>query len=79
MTDELFSVEESLSPREKWIRNHGVTTEKRFDSKDGPWWEANCPAAKCKCDGTTEREAIDNLAAFLAKQGVPCWRTDSDL
>jgi hypothetical protein len=81
MTEELFEVPESLSPRLKWMRNHEVRT--RFaehlqlpwcawtdndDDWDQPGGMLNDPEA-CGL-GTTEIEAVEDLARAL---GVVNW------
>lgn len=81
MTDELFTVPESLSPREKWIRKHGVTTELdvSLDIASGETeYTATHPKAQRFENGTTTEFAIDELAIKLVQFGIPHWTTDPD-
>lgn len=74
MTDLFPDQEETLSPREKWKREHGVTTLKlTIPSPYGKDWEAASSMHDTVCNGDTADEALDNLAAHLAKRGIPGW------
>jgi hypothetical protein len=74
MTDELFAVPESLSPRLRWMRRHGITT-RRNDITETPSanWEAYQACSGDWEPGDTEHDAIANLAEAL---GIRLWNEE---
>jgi hypothetical protein len=81
MSEDLFPVEESLSPRAKWARDAGVQTHRsNIADIPEPWcaWlpdneECGIPVNPDACGfGVTEQEAIDSLAL---RHGALTWST----
>ena len=73
----LFEVEEVLSPRERWLRRHGVDTswlEPGTETAEGPVEEEDQWSARAadgtRAQGPDELEAIVALARAL---GVRLW------
>jgi len=67
---ELFQVGESLSPRLRWMRRHGITTE--FDGKSLTWF-AHTRDYVTWSAGDTEHDAIVNLAE---RKGIRLWNEE---
>jgi hypothetical protein len=57
---ELFNIDESLSPREAWLRRHNVTTE--FDHDDGEWHALDPRRPEIIGTGRDEEAALFELA-----------------
>lgn len=77
--NELFNIQPSLSPRLRWMGQHGIFTEKRnFNEEgDGPWWAWSHaktePHMKLEASDRTEDEALTNLAKKL---GIKLWNEE---
>ena len=68
MTDLFNETEETLSPREKWMKLHGVSA-----SQVGELWGATDGRETATAD--TKDEAIADLARKLSDNyGIPPWR-----
>lgn len=66
MTDELFDIPETLSPKESWKRQHSITT--RIDDRGA--WIASIGQMEEK--GDEENQALFRLASRV---GIPLWIT----
>lgn len=70
MTDELFQIDESLSPRLRWMRDKGVKTHYAEHMEESPWcawlWDNSkngLPVDPELCGyGLTEEDAVADLA-----------------
>ena len=73
---ELFDIEESLSPRLAWMREHGISVEDggpsfhpgdecELTGKTIYRYQASSPAFPVPLGGDTEMEAIEMMAAAL--------------
>jgi hypothetical protein len=69
MTDTLFDIPESPSPRLKWIRDHQVSLTSETTPAGHPHWTA-WVFPDTSGYGATEDEAIADLAKKLS---IPLW------
>jgi hypothetical protein len=68
MTDELFQIPETLSPRLRWMREHQVTTTKEAEPSGDLWTAWVFPDTSGY--GATEDDALADLAKKLS---IPLW------
>lgn len=66
--DELFSVPENLSPRLKWMREHGITTTKTTVTVEKD-------AVRAQCGNKTEisENELDALTALAKRLKIRLW------
>lgn len=68
----LGDMEESLSPREKWIRSNAVKVFQTGGDHEEPKWKA--VSGNYEAVGPTDDEAVERLAQVLwAKKKIKTW------
>lgn len=75
MSDELFNVEESLSPRAEWMRKNAVVVDE-YEDEHGMIWKASIPQGLQE----TSRDGRDDVLRRIAQRmhtqlNTPVWNT----
>jgi hypothetical protein len=64
MKDMFAGMEESLSPRERWVKNHGVTVSATED-EHGPKWTASLEGKGAVISRESREDALKRLAQWM--------------
>lgn len=72
MTDQLFNIDESLSPRLKWMRENDITVSKSIDCAYDPP-EVEFIAKKLVTVSARSYDRDSAIAALAAKLNLKLW------